>query len=95
MKNIQLKEYYPGVEYKHLNKLVGNFLRSLRMSMGSKDFSAIVYMSPAFNVIFWFFWIIVCFVTTIILLNFLYAELYGSYFRVAQTVQKMTVLQKI
>lgn len=56
------------------------------MSMGSKDFSAIIYMSPGFNVIFWFFWIIVCFVTTIILLNFLYAELYGSYFRVAQTV---------
>ena len=38
------RERYPGVEYKYLGRLVGNFLSVLRMSLGGTDFFSSTFL---------------------------------------------------
>ena len=75
---------YPGVEFKHVGKLFGYFLETLRISTG--DFTIIdssIYLTETENIIFWLCWTIVVGVCCIIFLNFIIAEASASYENVA------------
>ena len=53
------------------------------MSLGDFDFGAALLMDHEVNILFWFTWVIVAFITCIIFLNFIIAEASASYERVS------------
>ena len=86
---------YPGVEFKHVGLLIGNFLETLRISTG--DFTVIdasIYLTDAENIIFWLCWTIIVGVTCIIFLNFIIAEASASYENVAGSLSQFIQSEK-
>lgn len=70
----------PGIEYEKVGLFFGNFLQTMRISMG--DFAAIGaadYLSEQENYLFWFIWLLTAVLTCIIFLNFIVAEASASY----------------
>lgn len=89
------RDRYPGVEYKHLGRFVGNFLSTLRMSLGGTDFFSSTFFPKDVNILFWFVWACIVFITSIILLNFLIAEASASYGRVSKNLPEYLQFQKV
>jgi len=77
---------FPGEEYKNTGLLIGNFLYTLRMSLGDFDFSASTLLPQPENIIFWLVWYLVVIVTCIIFLNFIIAEASNSYTNVSESL---------
>ena len=80
----------PNSEYKSVGMFIGQFMWTLRFSMG--DFSGIaasVYLRETENGIFWFIWIITVGITCIIFLNFIVAEASASYTKVTETLDSV------
>jgi hypothetical protein len=76
-------------EYKALGLHIGEFMWTLRLSLG--DGSAIEAAkkleTPAEHRVFWIMWLIVTIVTCVIFLNFIVAEASASYVKVTETLE--------
>lgn len=80
-------------EYKYLGMFIGQFLWTLRLSMG--DFGSIDFtkkLTQPENWIFWFVWILTVIITNVVFLNFIVAEASASYTAVTDTLD--AVIQK-
>jgi len=75
---LESKEY-PGVDYAHIGRFIGNMIVVVRMSVGDNDFEASHDLEPSKNIVFWIVWIMILYVTCIIFLNFIIAEACASY----------------
>ena len=73
---------YPGDEYKGIPSILKNFFIIMRFSIGDFDFDAVGYLSPFDRKIFYLTWVIIVFLTCIIILNFVIAEVNQSYDKV-------------
>ena len=70
----------PGIEYDKIGLFFGNFIQTIRLSMG--DFAAIDAantLSKEENYVFWIVWFVTVVVTCIVFLNFIVAEASASY----------------
>jgi hypothetical protein len=79
-------------EYETVGLHPGEFLWTLRLSMG--DFSAIVAAKDLDSnevKIFWFFWLLAVIVTCIIFLNFVVAEACASYSKVVDFLDQVVL----
>ena len=77
----------PNIEYKTVGMFFGNFIQTIRLSMG--DFaltSASVHLESKENITFWFIWFLVLIITAIIFLNFIVAEASASYSLVSESL---------
>lgn len=70
---------YPGVEYKHLPYWIRQPIASMRISLGDFDFSESAMLDEAPNFIYWVIWILIVYLTSIVFLNFIIAEVSDSY----------------
>ena len=83
----------PAAEYVHIGMCLGNFMWTLRLSMG--DFSVIggsIYTDLVGNITFWIMWFFMVAVTNIVFLNFIVAEACASYSKVVDSLDQ--VIQK-
>lgn len=77
-------------EYQTIGLHVGEFMWTLRLSMG--DFSAIgesTHLQKAENIVFWLLWGLTVIVTCVIFLNFIVAEASASYTAVTETLDEV------
>ena len=84
----ELKSDAPGIEYDKIGLFFGNFIQTIRLSMG--DFAAIDAantLSKNENYVFWIVWFVTVVVTCIIFLNFIVAEASASYSTVSEQLQ--------
>jgi hypothetical protein len=78
--NNELSSDAPGIEYDKIGLFFGNFIQTIRLSMG--DFAAIDAantLSKNENYVFWIIWFVTVVVTSIVFLNFIVAEASASY----------------
>jgi hypothetical protein len=78
--NNELSSSAPGIEYDKIGLFFGNFIQTIRLSMG--DFAAIDAantLSKSENYVFWLIWFVTVVVTSIVFLNFIVAEASASY----------------
>jgi len=87
-------EEFAGIEYVHVGKLIGNIITVIRMSVGDNDFGDIQALGASKNIVFWFIWILILYVTCIIFLNFIIAEACASYERVSDNIENFLMYQK-
>lgn len=85
---------YPGEEYEKLGMFMGNVLTTLRMSMGDFSFSAAIELNKAESIMYWFTWMFIVLMTSIIFLNFLVAEACASYEKVAEALDAFIYCEK-
>lgn len=79
----------PGEEYQKVGLLLGNFVSTVRLSMG--DFAAIDAadsLNKDENLLFWFIWGVTVVITCIIFLNFIVAEASAVYTKVSDKLQE-------
>ena len=69
----------PGSVYFDMGMLMGNFIYSLDASIGNFDTSAVPYLKPNEERLYWVTWHIIFFFLTIVVLNFLIAEISHIY----------------
>lgn len=81
----ELSSDAPGIEYDKIGLFFGNFIQTIRLSMG--DFAAIDAantLSKSENYVFWLVWFVTVVVTCIVFLNFIVAEASASYTTVSE-----------
>jgi len=77
-------------DYKTIGLHIGEFMWTLRLSMG--DFSAIgesTHLQKPENIVFWILWGLTVIVTCVIFLNFIVAEASASYSGVVETLDEV------
>ena len=85
---------YPGQEYKSIPEFTWQFLWTIRMSLGDFDFGVATYLDPFAANIYWTVWIIVVFVTCIVFLNFIIAEVSSSYEKVKGRISSLFLRER-
>lgn len=73
---------YFGEEYSRIGLFIGNWMQTLRISMGDFDFDGANDLDDDLNRVYWFIWLVMVVVTCIIFLNFVIAEACASYEKV-------------
>ena len=77
----------PGIEYLKIGMFMGEFLWTLRLSVGDLSLvAASNTLSTVDNYLFWLLFVLTVGVTCIIFLNFIVAEACASYTRVTDTL---------
>jgi len=78
----------PGYEYRNLNnQMVSNFLIIYRYSIGEFGELLTVDYLDDFNIwVFWLLWILICYISCVIILNFIIAEVSASYLKTIEVV---------
>lgn len=85
----------PGIEYDKIGLFFGNFIQTIRLSMG--DFAAIDAantLSKNENYVFWLVWFVTVVVTCIVFLNFIVAEASASYTTVSEQLENYIQQQR-
>lgn len=87
----ELLDLYPTVdnplkEYLLVNKFISRMIEVIRISIGDFDFSASVFMGDYDNKLYWFMFLVMCFVTTIVYMNFIIAEVSATYAEVTESI---------
>jgi len=93
--NNELSSDAPGIEYDKIGLFFGNFIQTIRLSMG--DFAAIDAantLSKNENYVFWIVWFVTVVVTCIIFLNFIVAEASASYTTVSEQLENFIQQQR-
>lgn len=84
-------------EYRFVGKYAGNFLTTMRLSLGDFDFSVLEDQSESGgytlnerqHVIFWITWILMVILSALIFLNFIIAEVSNSYAKVKGDIEAL------
>ena len=80
----------PAIEYRALGLHLGEFMWTLRLSIGDgAAISASKYLDAGENNIFWIMWLFTTIVTSIVFLNFIVAEASASYTKVTDTLEQV------
>lgn len=66
-------------EYRLVGSLFGNFLATMRLSLGDFDFSLLDGLNQKQYIMFWCIWLIMVLFSALIFLNFIIAEVGNSY----------------
>lgn len=66
-------------EYSKVGSTVGNFITTIRLSLGDFDFSLLEGLNTKQNYMFWIIWMIMVLFSSLIFLNFIIAEVSNSY----------------
>ena len=70
----------PGIEYKNIGLLAGNFITALRVGIRNRAImSFISYMNVPETIIFWLVWYFAIFSSNIIILKWITAQVYHVY----------------
>jgi hypothetical protein len=70
---------YPGVEYRYLPKFLTQVIGAFRLSLADFDFGEASLLDPFDNVTYWITWLFIVYMTSIVFLNFIIAEVSNSY----------------
>jgi hypothetical protein len=75
-------------EYKHLGPFFGNFMTTLRLSLGDFDFNVLIgdKLSAKQHWLFWIIWVLMVLFSALIFLNFIIAEVSNSYQTVKENI---------
>lgn len=65
---------FPMDEYVNVPSWLRNFYVIMRYSLGDFSFYPIMFLRPEERIIFWFTWMLIVFITCIVFLNFIIAE---------------------
>jgi hypothetical protein len=85
----------PAKEYKSVGLHVGEFMWTLRLSIGDGGcIEAAKHLGIHENRLFWVLWFIITIVTCVIFLNFIVAEASASYVKVNQTLEQVIWQEK-
>ena len=93
---IEAGEGYLGIEYLDIDRLVGNIIDTLKLSLG--DFGSVIAGSVDLNKednwIYWIVFMMVFILTCVIFLNFIIAEASASYEKVANDIESYISFQR-
>jgi hypothetical protein len=81
-----------SVDYKYIGMFVGNFIDTMKMSMGDFGLIERTQVDLPHKTIFWLSWGVIVLIMSIIFLNFIIAEASASYERVNELL--VMVIQK-
>ena len=79
LRNVVNSISYPGQEYRNIPEWTWQLLWTVRHSLGDFDFSAATYLEPFEAKLYWIVWAFIVFITCIVFLNFIIAEVSSSY----------------
>ena len=83
-------------EYRLIGLFFGNFVSTLRTSLGDfAEIGAVHYLNKPESFSYWFLWLFIVSITNIVFLNFIIAEATASYERVSGCLQEFIVKDKI
>lgn len=85
---------YPGQEYKYLPAWFRQCISVMRISLGDFDFGESGYLDPFENCLFWITWILITFLTCIVFLNFIIAEVSASYNKVTEKLHGLFLQER-
>ena len=76
-----LRSRNDSAEYQHVGWFMGNFLTTLRLSLGDFDFGVLEgdNLDADQHVLFWIIWTVMVVLSSLIFLNFIIAEVSNSY----------------
>jgi len=77
---------HPGAEYAPLDNFLYNALVEFRMSMGDNDFGQIEGLGPDRAALAWIMWVVITYLGSIIMLNFIIAQAGAVYARVKANI---------
>ena len=83
------KKAFPGMEYEQLPLYMGQVFDVIRISLGDFDFDKSTNLEQFENILYWQTWCFVILMTCIVFLNFIIAEVSGSYFKVKSRLNGM------
>lgn len=66
-------------EYRYIGPMTGNFMSTLRLSLGDFDFSILDDLNSKQHIMFWVIWVVMILFSALIFLNFIIAEVGSSY----------------
>ena len=69
----------PLEEYLQIGQFFGYLISTFRLSLGDSDFAASLHLDFYENIIFWIIWVLTVYLTCIVFLNFIIAEVSNSY----------------
>lgn len=81
-------------EYEKIGTFVGNWLTTLRMSMGDFSFDQATLLEREQNIMYWFSWFLIVIITCVIFLNFIIAEASASYEKVSEKLDAVILKSK-
>lgn len=84
----------PNEEYDIIGPFAGFIISSFRASLGDFDFEAQQYLTTGENYLYWFIWILMIVILTIVFLNFIIAETSASYEKVKSRLDAMIFKEK-
>ena len=83
-------ELYPSEDYQMVPLLVGFIITLIRLSIGDFMMDGVPFLSMKEQVLYWTVWILAVFISNIIFLNFIIAELSNIY---AKITEELTAMQ--
>ena len=93
-KGNKVEKDYPGVEYQYLPVWMAQFVAVLRLGLGDFDFAESSKLDEFENLIYWAMWAFIIWLTCIIFLNFVIAEVSESYNKVKEDTEGLFLKQK-
>lgn len=78
-------------EYQHIGPFVGNFMTTLRLSLGDFQFDILSkgHMDQKEHFLFWVIWVMMVLFSALIFLNFIIAEVSNSYQKVKENIDAL------
>lgn len=80
-----------AAEYQHVGWFMGNFLTTLRLSLGDFDFGVLEgnNLDADQHVLFWIIWTVMVVLSSLIFLNFIIAEVSNSYSTINEQINAL------
>ena len=79
----------PSLEYRIINKFLGNIMSSVRISLGDFNFAQLDILTPHESGVYWIVWTLVFMLGCLIFLNFIIAEVGESYAQVSERIDSL------
>ena len=79
----------PGQETQYVQKFLKNILIMMRSSFGDFEFESVKHLNTFEANCFWMVWVLIVFMTCIVFLNFIIAEVSQSYYKVQKNVEEV------
>ena len=77
---------FPRSEYIGISPISRNLLNVARMTVADNDYGSVVYLNYYQKTLYWILWVIILYVMSILLLNFIIAEACNSYNKVYENL---------
>ena len=84
----------PTLEYRIINKFLGNIMSSVRISLGDFDFTQLNILTPHESAVYWCVWTLIFMLGCLIFLNFIIAEVGESYATVDSQISALITKER-